>query len=161
MSRSLLLAIAAAGLTAAGGCGPIQATMAMPNPATTHDRVQARQVYEVGPYKENHRYEAAFDGWTKGSVRFSIRLVHPDACADPANWTFTLSDDAGRSYAFAPASQPARTTAKGRAGAVLRDVTVTGDFPAAVTAQTQWVELRMVPRDPFCKEARFRWDLTR
>ncbi|HEY3355329.1 MAG TPA: hypothetical protein VGQ83_18920 [Polyangia bacterium] len=154
LARILSLAAVAA------ACGPIQGGTQMPNPARTTDRVEARQSYEVGPNKENHRFEAAFEGWTPGAVRFAIRLKHPDACADPASYELTLTDDGGRSAPFVPASQPVRATARGSGGAALQDVTVTGTFALAVGKETRWVELRLRPRDPFCKEVRFRWDLT-
>jgi len=144
-------------------CGPLQASMSLPNPARTRDTIEARQVYEVGPYKENHRYEAALVGWTPEAVQFAVRLVNNnEECVDPANFTFTLLDDAGRAYPFKPAGTPTRTTATGRNGAVLKDVTIKGEFPVSIRGETREVVLRVRPHPGrFCRDLDFHWQFAR
>lgn len=153
-----VLLVGLAGLVVA--CAPLQASMTLPNPARTKDHIEARQTYEVGPYKENHRYEAALVAWSPESVRFAIRLVNSsDECADPASFTFTLLDEAGREHAFKPLGAPVRTTAKGYKDAVLKDTTLTGEFPVAVKPETRAVLLRIRQRpNHFCKDVDFRWE---
>ena len=160
-ANALILMLAAGG--ALGACGPLQASMELPNPARTRDKIEARQTYEVGPHKENHRYEAAITGWRPDALQVAIRLTNnSDECSNPASFTFTLVDEAGRSYAFKPSGEPVRKSANGRKGAVLKDVTVNGEFAVAVGPATHAVVLR-IRQHPggFCRDLDFRWEFGR
>jgi hypothetical protein len=155
---TVILTLALGGALCA--CAPLQADMTMPNPSRTRDKIEARQTYEVGPLKENHRYEAAITGWRPDALQFAIRLVNSsDECSNPASFTFTLVDEAGQGHPFKPTGAPVRKSANGRKGAALKEVTLTGEFAVAVGPATRAVVLR-VRQHPggFCRDLDFRWE---
>jgi hypothetical protein len=132
----------------------------MTNPAKTADHVEASQEYDIGPYKENHRYTVSIMKWTPGAVGAQIKLVDDARCADPSSYTFTLVDDKGARYPFVPAGAPQQATEHGRNDMTLTATTLDGQFDAPISAATtaMTVQVRAV-QGVDCPALDFRWDL--
>ena len=140
-------------------CAPISARTMMPNPARTTDQVSARQSYEIGPYRDDHRYEVTFAGWKPDRLRFAVHLVNLDPCGRPDAYVFTLVDDHDRTYAWQPARSATTRQLAGHAGATLTDSEVEGEFPAPVGPTTRFVTFRVRPvNGGACSALDFRWD---
>jgi hypothetical protein len=145
-------------LVAVASCSPVVNQVRMPHPALTTDHVEARQSYEQGPFKDDHRYELALAKWTPGEVDFDIHLVNVGNCGQAQSYVFSLLDDQGRAYAMRTVGTPAETARKGHAGAELRETTLQAAFGAAIGPSTKWVLLRIQPReDVSCSAVDFKW----
>jgi hypothetical protein len=141
-------------------CAPTLVSGSMPNPAKTSTQLQSTQEYDIGPYKENHRYTVSITKWTPSTVGCEIKLVDDASCADANNYTFTLVDDKGGRYPFEFAGQPVQATERGRADVTLTATTLDGQFAAPIGAETKnlTVELRS-QKGVSCPALDFRWDL--
>lgn len=145
-------------LVAVAACSPVENQVRMPNPATSTDHVEARQSYEVGPFKEDHRYELTLAKWTPREIDFAIHLINVGNCGQTESYVFTLVDDAGHEYAMRTLSTPTEAVRSGHAGASLRESTLQAAFDAAIGAQTKSVVVRIRPReDMSCSSLDFRW----
>jgi hypothetical protein len=141
-------------------CAPTLVSGSMPNPAKTSQQLQSTQEYDIGPYKENHRYSVSITKWTPESVACEIKLVDDANCADISKYTFTLVDDKGARYAFEPAGQATQATEKGRADATLTATTLDGKFTAAIGADTKNMTVQVRSQKGVdCPALDFRWDL--
>jgi|GEM_PF-5869964 len=155
MSRLL-----AAFLVATTGCAPTLVQANMANPATRPNQLESTQEYDIGPYKENHRYTVTLGVWTASSIAASIKLVDIDRCALPKSYTFALVDDNGASYPFRPSAEPEVKTEPGREGQTLNVATVAGNFAAPIVAATKTVTIEMRPLGgAYCPSLDFRWNL--
>lgn len=149
---------AALAALAAGGCAPTLVSGTMSNPARTQEKLQATQEYDIGPYKENHRYTMTLKDWTPASIGVEIKLADVAECGLPDSYTFTLVDDRGARYALQQTAPPARTTEKGRADVTLNVSTLTGTFGVQLTAASRAITIQQRPRpDVGCPALDFRW----
>ena len=145
-------------LVAVVACSPVETQVRMPNPATTADHVEARQSYEVGPFKEDHRYELTLAKWTPKEIDFAIHLINVGNCGQAESYVFTLVDDQGHQYSMRALSAPTEAMRTGHAGASLRESTMQAAFDAAIGPQTRSVVLRVRPREDIsCTSLDFRW----
>jgi hypothetical protein len=144
-------------LVAVGACSPVQTQVRMPNPALTNDHVEARQSYEVGPFKSDHRYELTLEKWTPQEVDFAIHLVNVGDCGDSLSYVFTLVDDQGKTYPMRELTSAA-TRLSGHAGAALRETKLECAFPASIGPSTKSVVVQIRPRgDVSCSSLDFKW----
>jgi hypothetical protein len=141
-------------------CAPTLVSGSMSNPAKTQEKLQASQEYDIGPYKENHRYTVSIMKWTPSSLGAQIKLVDDASCADAANYTFTLVDDKGARYPFVPAGTPAKATERGRNDMTLTTTTLDGQFDAPIGATTTALTIEVhAVKGVDCPKLDFRWDL--
>jgi hypothetical protein len=147
-------------LSTLAGCGTIQAVSSMPNPARTTDKIQSTQGYEIGPFKENHQYEATIASWSPDKIGVRIRLADVDRCSDPSKYTFTFVDDRGARASLQVQGDPARTTHTGRQGMTVIENVVSGEFAAAVNADSKQIAIEQRPVEGIdCPKIDFRWNL--
>lgn len=157
MRARSFLAVPMIGLVAS--CAPTLVSGSMTNPAKTSDKVQATQEYDLGPYKENHRYTVSITKWTPESVGAQIKLVDDARCGDPDNYSFALVDDKGARYPFVFENR-AQSSEQGRAGMTLTATTIDGRFAAPIGAQTTAMTVQMRSQKGVdCPALDFRWDL--
>ena len=157
--RGLLL-LTAPLVALATSCAPTLVSGSMTNPAKTSDHLQSTQEYDIGPYKENHRYTVSITKWTPTSVGAEIKLVDDASCADINNYTFTLVDDKGARYPFVFAGQATQATEHGRADVPLTATTVDGEFAAPISAATSAMTVQVRSQKGVdCPALDFRWDL--
>src|SRR4051812_2701060 len=107
LPRSIFACIVAAAL--GSGCAPTLVAGTMTNPARSSEKLQATQEYDVGPYKENHRYTMTLKDWSAGSLGVDIKLVDFGECGLSKSYSFTLVDDAGGRHPLRPAGEPVTT----------------------------------------------------
>jgi len=139
-------------------CSPLTTEIRMPNPARTTDHVQARQAYEVGPFKEDHRYELTLEKWTPQELDFGIHLVNVGNCGQTGSYVFTLVDDQGHEYPMRELGRGVEKGRSGHAGANLRESQLEGAFAAAVGPSTKSVVVRIRSRDNAgCSSLDFKW----
>ena len=142
------------------GCAPTLVQANMANPATRPNQAESTQEYDIGPYKENHRYEVTLGVWTKTAIAARIKLVDIDHCALPKSYTFRLVDDGGTSYPFRSASEPEVKTEPGREGQTLNIAVVAGEFGAVIAPETKTLTVEMRPLSGlYCPKLDFRWNL--
>ena len=140
------------------GCAPTLLVATVANPAKTSQTTTVSQTYEVGPYKENHRYELTLSDFSTSSVGFSAKLIDVDQCASPDSYTFTLVDDHDARAPLQPAAAPTVTKETGRANKTLVVATQAGTFSKGVTATTAFVVVQMRPvAGQSCPALDFRW----
>jgi hypothetical protein len=150
--------VSVAVLTAA--CAPTLVSGSMPNPARSSAQLQSTQEYDIGPYKENHRYTVAITKWSPNAVGAEIKLVDDASCADANNYSFTLVDDKGGHYPFVFAKQPVQATEHGRADATLTATTLDGEFDAPINADTKAMTVQLrAQKGVECPAFDFKWDL--
>ncbi len=156
MLQTGLLAVAL--LAVAGGCAPTLVSGRMPNPAASKDKLQSSQEFDIGPYKENHRYTMTVAGWTPSTLGVQIKLADIGECGRPESYSFTLVDDHGASYPFQQTGTPTMTTEPGRANVTLNVSTVSGDFAAPIGADAHAITIQQRPRPNVgCPALDFRW----
>jgi hypothetical protein len=154
--RRILLIVAVLG----AGCGTIQAVSTMPNPARTTDRIEATQAYEIGPFKENHQYEATIATWTPKTVGVRLKLLDVDRCSQIDSFTFTLVDEHGSRFHLRPSGVPTQTTRTGRAGVTLKESVVSGAFEAEIGPDSKYLVIEQRPVPGYdCPAIDFRWNL--
>ena len=143
----------------AAGCAPTLLVSNIANPTKTTDKTSVTQSYEIGPYKENHRYELTLSDWTPTSVALSAKLVDSDQCALPRSYTFTLVDDHDVRSSLQATGEPTQTSEVGRANKQLTVGVMAGTFNAAVgAAKSVTVQMRPAGGAP-CPSLDFRWVL--
>jgi hypothetical protein len=132
----------------------------MQNPAKTSAQLQSSQEYDIGPYKENHRYTVSITKWTPSSLGCQIKLVDDASCADVNNYSFTLVDDKGAHYSFEFAGQPVQATEHGRNDMTLTSTTLDGQFAAPIGADTKSFTVQLHSQKGVdCPALDFHWDL--
>jgi hypothetical protein len=140
------------------GCAPTLVSGTMSNPARTQEKIESSQEYEIGPYKENHRYEVTLKDWTPSTLGVRIKLADIGDCAKPESYTFTLIDDHGGAHPLRPAGEPTQTTEKGRGTATLTVSTLSGSFDVPIGADAQAVTIQQRPQPSVsCPALDFRW----
>ena len=147
-----------AAVALAAGCAPALVSGTMTNPARAKDKISASQEYDIGPYKENHRYTMTVKDWTPAALGVEIKLVDVGECGRPDSYSFTLVDDRGARYALQQTAPPAETTEHGRADVTLNVSTVTGTFGVPLGADAHAITIEQRPRpDVGCPALDFRW----
>ena len=151
---------ALAALLALGGCGTISAVTSMPNPARTTDKIESKQAYEIGPFKENHQYEVTIASWSPSALGVKWKLVDTDRCSQPDSYSFTLVDDRGARSPFKSEGTPATSTRPGREGMTLTESLVSGSFDAAIGPESKYLVIEQRPLSgKDCPSIDFRWNL--
>lgn len=145
-------------LVAAGGCAPTLVNGSMTNPARSKDKLSSTQEWDIGPYKENHRYTMTLKDWTPATLGVEIKIADIAECGNSDSYTFTLVDDNGGRHALNAAGAPAMTTEKGRGTAMLNVSTLDGSFDVPVGADTRAVTIEQRPKPGVdCPALDFRW----
>jgi hypothetical protein len=130
----------------------------MSNPARAKEKIQASQEYDIGPYKENHRYTMTVKDWTPAALGVELKLADVGECGRFDSYTFTLIDDQGARYAFHPTAPPVQTTETGRADVMLNVSKVTGTFGVPIGAESHAITIQQRPRPQVgCPALDFRW----
>jgi hypothetical protein len=149
------------GITTIGfalGCAPTLVSGTMAHPARTKDRIESSQEYEIGPYKENHRYEMTVKDWTPSTLGVRIKLADIGECGLAQSYSFTLVDDKGARHAFRQEGVPAETTERGRGTATLTVSTVSGSFEVPIGPEAQGITIQQRPQpNVSCPALDFRW----
>jgi hypothetical protein len=147
-------------LLSAASCAPTLVSGSMTNPAKANQQVEAMQEYDIGPYRQNHRYSVSITKWTPTAVAAEIKMVDDAQCSDANNYTFTLVDDRGGRHALELTGHPTQTSERGQADVALTATTVDGKFAAEIGAESRemTVQLRGV-KGVDCPALDFRWDL--
>lgn len=141
------------------GCAPTLLVANISNPTKTTDKTTVTQSYEIGPYKENHRYELTLSDFTTTSVGLTAKFADIDGCASPKRYSFTLVDDHGVRAPLQSSSEPTQRTEPGRAGKQLTVGTMAGTFTGAIgTTKYLVVEMRPLP-GMSCPALDFKWVL--
>jgi hypothetical protein len=145
-------------LVVATGCAPTLVSGTMTNPARSNDKIQSSQEYDLGPYKENHRYQITLKDWTPATLGVQIKLVDTDDCARPQSYSFTLVDDHGERYPLRTTSAATETTEPGRGNTTLKASTIPGRFDVAVGPKTRGITIEERPQPNIsCPALDFRW----
>lgn len=148
----------AAALLAAAGCAPTLVTSSMTNPARSKDKLTSSQEYDIGPYKENHRFAMTLKDWTPSSLGVEIKVADIAECGKTDSYSYTLVDDQGAKHPLKPAGAATETTEKGAGTATLTVTTLDGSFDVAVGADTHAVTIEQRPKpDVSCPALDFRW----
>ncbi len=146
------------GVLALGGCAPRLVEGTMSNPARSRDKLSSTQEYEIGPYKENHRYAVTLRDWTPRALGVEIKVADLAECGRSDSYPFTLVDDSGTVHALTPIGTAVATTEKGRGNAVLDVSTLDGTFDVAIGPDSRAVTIRQRPKpDVGCPALDFRW----
>ncbi|HEX6838118.1 MAG TPA: hypothetical protein VF334_16185, partial [Polyangia bacterium] len=95
-----------AGILASAGCAPTLVAGTTTNPAKSKDKLAATQEYDLGPYKENHRYTMTIKDWTPTSLGVEIKVADIAECGNTDSYTFTLVDDNGGRHALNASGAP-------------------------------------------------------
>jgi hypothetical protein len=157
--RSLFaIAVAAVSLGAIGGCAPTLVAGTMPNPAKSADKLESTQEYDIGPYKEDHRFQLTLQGWTATSLGVRVKLADVGECGQATSYAYTLVDDAGGRHAMTATDTPLQTTEPGRGNVTLTVSTFSGRFDVAVGAGAHAVTIEQRPQAGHpCPALDFRW----
>jgi len=143
------------------GCAPALVNGTMRNPASTTDKLQSTQEYDVGPDRESHRYRITLGDWTPQSIGARIQVADPGPCGHTTSYAFTLVDEQGGRHPFRPdgAETPSTETI---GGAAVKVATVAGKFDVAIGAKTPAVTIQMRPVESmkWCPALDFRWGFT-
>ncbi|HEY2747796.1 MAG TPA: hypothetical protein VGL86_24405 [Polyangia bacterium] len=146
------------GALCVGGCAPTLVNSSMSNPARSKDKLSSTQEYDIGPYRENHRYAMTLQNWTPSALGVQIKVADIAECGKTDSYTFTLVDDRGGRHALQPTGAPTATTEKGRGSAVLTVSTLEGMFDVAIGADSHAVTIQQRPKpDVGCPALDFRW----
>jgi hypothetical protein len=147
-----------AGALAAAGCAPTLVNSSMTNPARSKDKLSSTQEWDIGPYKENHRYTMTLENWTPSTLGVQIKVADIAECGKTDSYTFTLVDDNGAKHALTPAGAPTVTTEKGRGTAILNVATLDGSFDVAIGGDSHAVRIEQRPKPGVgCPALDFRW----
>ena len=151
-SRLLLIVLASA------GCAPALVTGSMDNPARSKDKLSSMQEYDIGPYKENHRYVMTLQNWTPGTLGMEVKVADLDDCGKTDSYSYTLIDDAGAQHALTPTGEAKSTTEKGRGTAILNVSTLDGTFDVPIGPDSRAVTIQQRPKPgASCPALDFRW----
>jgi hypothetical protein len=116
------------------------------------------QEYDIGPYKENHRYTMTLRDWSPGSLGVEIKVADIAECGKTDSYSYTLIDDHGAKHAITPLGAATTTTEHGRGTAVLNVSTLDGTFDVGVDASSRAVTIQQRPRPGIdCPALDFRW----
>ncbi|HWE27899.1 MAG TPA: hypothetical protein VHB97_07845 [Polyangia bacterium] len=152
------IAVVAAAVLATAGCAPALVTSSMTNPARSKDKLSSTQEYDIGPYKENHRYTMTLKDWTPNALGVAIKVADIAECGQVDSYSFTLVDDKGGRHALTPVGAPTQTSEKGRGSATLTVTTLDGRFDVAIGADAQAVTIEQRPKPAVgCPALDFRW----
>jgi len=144
-------------VVATAGCAPTLVSGTTTNPARSKDKLAATQQYEIGPYKENHRYAMTIKDWTPTSLGVEIKVADVAECGKTDSYSYTLVDDKGGKHDLKPAAAPTQTTEPGR-GTTLTVSTLDGSFDVPIGADAQAVTIEQRPKpDVGCPALDFRW----
>jgi len=158
MKTSIRFAMLSAALGLGAGCAPHVVAGTMGNPAKTQDKLQSAQEYDIGPYKENHRYAMTVKDWTPSSIGIEIKLADIGDCALPKSYSYTLVDDAGGRHAFRPVGDPTQTSERGAGTATLTVSTQSGTFDATIGPEAHAITIEQRPQPSVsCPALDFRW----
>jgi len=140
------------------GCAPTLVNGTMSNPARSKDKLSSMQEYDVGPYKENHRYMMTLQNWTPSTLGVEIKVADIDECGKTDSYSYTLVDDQGAQHALKPEGDAKVTTEKGRGTAVLTVTTLDGSFDVPIGADSRAVTIQQRPKSgASCPALDFRW----
>lgn len=152
------LLVGAAVSWAGGGCAPTLVSGTMANPARSKDQLSSTQEYDLGPYKENHRYYVTIKDWTPTTLGVEIKVADIAECGKTDSYSYALVDDKGGKHPFKPTAAATQTTEPGRGSATLTVSTVDGSFDVPVAADTQSVTIEQRPKpDMSCPALDFKW----
>jgi len=144
-------------VVATAGCAPTLVSGTTTNPARSKDKLAATQQYEIGPYKENHRYAMTIKDWTPTSLGVEIKVADVAECGKTDSYSYTLVDDKGGKHDLKPVAAPTQTTEPGR-GTTLTVSTLDGSFDVPIGADAQAVTIEQRPKpDVGCPALDFRW----
>jgi hypothetical protein len=140
------------------GCAPHLVASSMANPARTHDKLESAQEYDIGPYKENHRYAMTVKEWTPSSIGVEIKLADIGDCALPQSYSFTLVDDQGARHPFRATGEAKQTSEKGAGTATLTVSTLAGSFEVPIGPDAHAITIEQRPQPSVsCPALDFRW----
>lgn len=143
---------------ALAGCAPTLVAGTMTNPARSTDKLSSTQEYDIGPYKQNHRFAMTLKDWTPTSLGVEIRVADIAECGKADNYSFTLVDDKGVKHPMRAAGAPAQATEKGEGTATLVVSTLDGSFDVGIGADARAVTIEQRPKpDVSCPALDFRW----
>jgi hypothetical protein len=147
-------------LFAAAACAPALVSSTMPNPARSKDKIRSSQEYDIGPYKENHRYQVTVTDWSSSALLVEVKIAESGDCAQMQNYSFTLVDDHGAQFPLQPSGPPAVTTEIGRGNATLQVSTLSGAFQVPLGPDSKTITIQQRPaKNVSCSALDFRWDL--
>jgi hypothetical protein len=142
----------------APACAPTLVAGTMSNPARTTEKLQSSQEYDIGPYKENHRYYMTLKDWTPAALGVEIKVVDFGDCAKPASYDFTLVDDAGGRQPSRFSGDAVVGSEKGRSDIPLVVSTISGTFDVTIGKESQAVTILQRPRpDISCPSLDWKW----
>lgn len=140
------------------GCAPTMVSGVMNNPAKSKDKLTSTQEYDIGPYKENHRYYMTIKDWSPTQLGVEVKLADIGDCALAKSYSYTLVDDLGKSHVMQSTGEPATTTEKGAGTAQLTVSTFSGRFDVPVGADSKAVTIQQRPQPGTgCPALDFRW----
>jgi hypothetical protein len=143
---------------AASACAPTLVSGTMANPARTTEKLQSSQEYDIGPYKENHRFKMTLKDWTPTTLGVDIKVVDFGDCGLARSYSFTLVDDSGGKHPFRAAADPVTTNELGRAQVPLNVSTVSGTFDVAIGRDAHAVTIQQRPQPSLnCPALDFKW----
>ena len=73
--QTLRSAVPVVALGLAAGCAPTLVAGTMPHPARSHDKLESSQEYDIGPYKEDHRFQMTLKDWTPTSIGIHVEAL--------------------------------------------------------------------------------------
>jgi hypothetical protein len=147
-----------AGALVIGGCAPTLVTSSMTNPARSKDKLSSTQEWDIGPYKENHRYAMTLKDWSPNALGVAIKVADLAECGQTDSYSFALVDDSGGRHALKPAGAATTTTEKGRGSAILNVSTLDGSFDVPIAAESHAVTIEQRPKpNVSCPALDFRW----
>jgi hypothetical protein len=153
----LALALCACG---AAACAPRLVAGTMTNPARAKDKLEAAQEFDLGPYKQNHRYKLTVKDWTPSSIGVEVKLAELGDCALAQSYVYTLVDDGGGRHPMRAAGEPTQTSEKGDGSATLTVSTFGGTFDVPIGAETRQITIEQRPQPGVgCPALDFRWTL--
>jgi hypothetical protein len=145
-------------LALAGACAPPLVAGSMTNPARSNEKLQSSQEYDIGPYKENHRYTITVADWTPKTLGVEIKLADIGECGKSQSYSFVLVDDGGNRYPLRPSGTPTETTEPGRENVTLNVSTFTGSFDAVIGPDARAITIQQRPQPNVgCPALDFRW----
>ncbi len=142
------------------GCAPTLVAGTMDNPARIKERIESTQEYDIGPWKENHRYQITLADWTPSTIGARIHVLETGECGHLATFTFTLVDAHGGAHPLKLSGQPSERVETGRGGGPVTVTDGVGTFDAAIGPDDKSVTIQVRPAATAnCPAFDFRWDL--
>jgi hypothetical protein len=145
-------------LVAAAGCAPTLVAGTMSNPARSTEKLSSTQEFDVGPYKENHRYRMTLKEWSPSALGVEIKVADFGDCGLTSSYSYTLVDDTGGKHPLERAADPVVTNEIGRAEVPLNVSTVSGKFDVAIGRDAIAVTIQQRPQPNLnCPALDFKW----